>query len=70
MTNEQITDKVRELLNCPTDYALAARLGVDRRSVYQFKKGDGRSVACVMLAKVLAVVEQPLTAEPERPETD
>ncbi|CAM5213023.1 hypothetical protein [Alishewanella longhuensis] len=70
MTNEQITDKVRELLNCPTDYALAARLGVDRRSVYQFKKKDCRSVACVMLAKVLAVVEQPLTAEPERPETD
>lgn len=69
MTNEQITDKVRELLNCPTDYALAARLGVDRRSVYQFKKGDGRSVACVMLAKVLTIIEQPLTTETEQPDT-
>lgn len=67
MTNEQITDKVRELLNCPTDYALAARLGVDRRSVYQFKKGDGRSVACVMLAKVLTMIEQPLSVEPKQP---
>jgi hypothetical protein len=63
MTNEQITDKVRELLNCQTDYALAARLGIDRRSVYQFKKGDGRSVACVMLTEVLAIIEQPATAE-------
>lgn len=67
MTNEQITDKVRELLNCQTDYALAARLGVDRRSVYQFKKGEGRSVACVMLAEVLAVIQQPVTAETGQP---
>lgn len=67
MKNGEMVDWVKQRFNCQSDYALAERLQISRQALWRFRGGDGRSVACALLAAVIATLEQPATAETGQP---
>ena len=61
MGNSKMVDWVKQRFNCQSDYALAERLQISRQALWRFRGGDGRSVACALLAAVISTLEQPET---------
>ena len=57
MSNAELLDWVKMRFACKSDYALAARLNVSRQALSKFRKGEGRSVAGVILAQLIKELE-------------